>query len=120
MTPVQHRISGAALSFSLDDEMRTVRDELAKVPARVGRTLVKDGPLRVTLVGLRAGQGLHEHHSSGPVTIHVLEGTIEVSAAGQSWPLNQGMLLALDAAVPHAVTSATGAMLLLTVQHGGA
>jgi quercetin dioxygenase-like cupin family protein len=120
MTPVQHRISGAALSFSLDAEMRTVRDELAKMPARVGRTLVKDGPLRVTLVGLHAGHGLHEHQASGPVTIHLLEGAIEVSAAGKSWPLSQGMLLALDAGVPHAVTSTAGAMFLLTVQHGGA
>jgi quercetin dioxygenase-like cupin family protein len=118
MSPVQHRISGAALSFSLEDEMRLLREELTKAPARIGRTLVKDGPLRVTLVGVRADRGMHEHRAAGPVTIHVLEGAIEVSADGRDWPLRAGELLALDGGIAHAVMSATGGIFLLTVMHG--
>ena len=118
MSPVQHRISGAALSFSLEDEMRLLREDLAKAPARIGRTLVKDGPLRVTLVGIHPDRGMHEHRAAGPVTIHVLEGTIEVTADGKAWPLRAGELLALDRGVPHAVTSAEGGVFLLTVMHG--
>ena len=120
MSPVQHRISGAALSFSLEDEMRILREELAKVPARIGRTLVKDGPLRVMLVGLHADGGMHEHRAAGPLTIHVLEGTIEVTADGKAWPLRAGELLALDGGVTHAVTSAQGGVFLLTVMHAAA
>ena len=120
MSPVQHRISGAALSFSLDDEMQLLREELAKAPARIGRTLVKDGPLRVTLVGIRADRGMREHRAAGPVTIHVLEGVVDVSADGKDWPLRAGELLALDGGVTHAVTSATGGIFLLTVMHGDA
>lgn len=119
MSPVQHRVSGAALSFTLADEMQRVREELAKVQARIGRTLVKDGPLRVTLVGLNADHGLHEHRAAGPVTIHVLEGAIEVDVAGARKSLDAGMLLALDAGVAHAVTSRSGGFFLLTVMHGG-
>jgi quercetin dioxygenase-like cupin family protein len=120
MSPVQHRISGAALSFVLADEMERVRQELAKVQARIGRTLVKDGPLRVSLVGLHAGHGLHEHRASGPVTIHVLEGTIEVDVGGARHPLEAGMLLALDAGVVHSVNSRSGGFFLVTVMHGAA
>ncbi len=120
MSPVKHSISGAALGFSLQDELHAIHADLAKAPARIGRTLVKDGPLRVTIVGIRPGHGLDEHRAPGPVTIHVLEGEIEVTAAGKTWPLSTGMLLALDAAIPHAVASSQGGVFLLTVVHGGA
>ena len=115
MSPVQHPISGRSLSFVLADEVKLVADELQRMPARVGRTLVKDGRLRVTLVGVKAGQGLPEHVAEGPVTIHVLEGAMDVQAVGRTWPLGSGGLLALDGGVTHSVTSRDGAIFLLTV-----
>lgn len=115
MTPVQHPISGRALSFALADEMSLVGDELTRMPARVGRTLVKDGRLRVTLVGVNPGHGLPEHVADGPVTIHVLQGEMEVDVGGQSFSLRTGGLLALDGGVQHSVVSHAGAMFLLTV-----
>jgi quercetin dioxygenase-like cupin family protein len=117
MSPVQHQVTGAALAFSIEDEMRTVRDELSKGGDRIGRTLVKDGALRVTLIGVRPGGGRPVHTSRGPITIHVLEGAIEVEARGTRWPLGEGKLLALDGGVPHNVTSAGGGIFLLTVLH---
>jgi quercetin dioxygenase-like cupin family protein len=118
MSPVRHRISGSALSFSLDDELRVIRDELRRAPERIGRTLVKDGPLRVTLVGIQGNVVMREHRAAGPVTIHVLEGGIEVTAADTRWPLRAGDLLALDAGVLHTVASKTGGIFLLTIMHG--
>src|SRR5207237_9615596 len=111
----QHRVSGRRLLFSPQDEMQKVRQELTSAPARIARTLVKDGPLTVTLVAVRSGGGLREHKAAGPVTIHVLEGAIELNVAGESWPLSAGMLLAFEVGVPHAVTSAEGGLFLLTV-----
>jgi len=119
MTPVQHRISGDELVFKLDDELRIVRDELAGAASRIGRTIVKDGPLRVTIVGLHAGHELREHKSPGPITIQVLEGTITVNVAGKDCPLEQHGLVAIDGGVPHAVHSEHGGIFLLTVMHGG-
>ena len=120
MSPVDHRVTGPVLSFSLVDEMRLLHEELAKAPARIGRTLVKNGRLRVTLVAIRPDRGLHEHRAAGPVTIHVLEGAIEVRAEGKAWALRVGELLALDARVTHAVSSSQGGVFLLTVMHDGA
>jgi len=115
MTPVRHRVSGAELSFKLADEMEVVREELRSPSGRVARTLVKLGPLRVTLVGIGAGGALSEHSSPGPVTIHVLEGAIEVVTRENNWSLAAGELLMLDGGVAHAVDSASGSFFLLTV-----
>ncbi|HJP58737.1 MAG TPA: cupin domain-containing protein [Gemmatimonadaceae bacterium] len=115
MSPVRHSVTGEALSFALSDEMEIVRQALAKSPGRIARTLSKNGELRATLVGVSPGGALQEHSSSGPITIQVLEGAIELQAAGQKWPLSAGMLLALEAGVLHAVTSDVGGFFLLTV-----
>jgi len=115
VSPIQHRVTGQTLSFSLQDEMGKVREELTSQPARAGRTLIKDGPLTVTLVAVRAGGGLPEHKAAGPVTIHVLEGEIDDTVAGERWPAVAGTLLALDAGVPHAVASTGGGVFLFTV-----
>jgi quercetin dioxygenase-like cupin family protein len=115
MTPVLHPVSGAVLSFSLADEMAVVRRELGDADARVGRTLVKDGPLRATLVGVNPGGGLPAHKADGPITVQVLEGEIEFSVNGSTHTLAAGALLALDAGIVHSVSSPRGGMFLLTV-----
>lgn len=119
MSPVRHAVSGQAISFTLEDEMQVVRRELATASARIARTLVKMGPLRVTLVGIRPGGSLHEHSSPGPVTIQVLEGAMEVVTREKTWALLAGALLSLDAGVPHAVESNQGSLFLLTVANRG-
>ena len=115
MSPVRHQISGTELSFQLRDEMERVRQELTSASGRVARTLVKMGSLRVTLVGVSAGGTLAEHTSPGPVSIHVLDGAMEVSTRDNKWPLAAGEVLTLDAGVGHAVSSSGGSLFLLTV-----
>jgi quercetin dioxygenase-like cupin family protein len=88
---------------------------LEKARARVARTLIKDGPVRIVLIGVRPGGALAEHTAEGPITIQVLEGSLELEAAGNRTTLGVGMLLHLRGGVPHAVTSAEGAFFLLTV-----
>jgi quercetin dioxygenase-like cupin family protein len=115
MSPVKHPVTGPTLTFSLHDEIRIVREQLARSGERSGRTLMKDGPLRATLIGLNAGGSLRPHRAEGPLTVQVLEGTIEFEVAGESWTLSMGTLFALDAGIVHSVTSADGAIFLLTV-----
>ncbi|HSQ30739.1 MAG TPA: cupin domain-containing protein [Gemmatimonadaceae bacterium] len=117
MSPVRHQVSGNVLSFSLSEEIRRVRGELGAEETRIARTLVKDGPMRVTLVTMDAGGVLAEHTAAGPITIHVLQGAIEVDVTGKTWPAPTGTLLALDAGVAHAVRSRDGGLFLLTVVH---
>lgn len=115
MSPVGRRVAGEMLSLVLADEMAVVRRELEGASGRIARTLVKNGPLSVTLVGVKPGGELKEHTAKGPITIQVIEGGIEFEAAGSRQPLSPGMLLSLDGGVPHSVTSASGAIFLLTV-----
>lgn len=115
MSPVQHPVSGRSLTFSLADEMRAVRAELAGGHERSGRTLVKEGALRLTLVGLVAGGTIQPHKTDGPISVHVLDGEIVFEADGTPHTLGTGSLFVLDAGVLHTVRSPRGGIFLLTV-----
>ena len=109
-------MSSNVLSFHLAEEHARVNDPvLLERNGRTARTLVKNGPLRVTLVMLRAGGEIAPHHAEGPITVHVLDGDILFSAAGQDHRLATGDLLVLDPGVEHHLTSENGGAFLLTV-----
>ena len=115
MTPVKHPVSGPALTFSLSDELATLKDELRNAGARTAKTLIKEGPVTVTLIGVNPGGSLHAHKAAGPITVQVLEGEVEFSIGESMRALPTGTLLALDAGVTHAVQSPRGGIILLTV-----
>ena len=115
MCPVRRTLSSPVLTFDLADEMRMVRAELDAGHSRIARTLVKEGSLRLTLIGVRAGGGMHEHVAEGPITIHALEGAIVVRTEGEARPLPAGGLMALDGGVRHDVSSSEGGLFLLTL-----
>lgn len=114
MSPVQRPLSGPTLMLTLEDAMRIVREQLGSA-SRIARTLVKNGPLRATLIGLAPGGALTPHSTEGPITVQVLEGEIEFEADGKAWSLPAGSMLALGAGVEHSARSAAGGIFLLTV-----
>jgi quercetin dioxygenase-like cupin family protein len=115
MSPVRRSLAGDVLAFDLAEEMRLVREELVGGRVRIARTLVKEGSLRVTLVGVAPGGGLDEHDAAGPITIQVVEGELELIAGGETGTYATGSLIALDRRVRHSVRSQQGAMFLLTL-----
>jgi quercetin dioxygenase-like cupin family protein len=115
---VNHPVSGATLSFSLAEQMEIVRRELSELPARAGRTIVKEGALTVTLVGVKPGGELRPHKADGPITVQVLEGEIDVQSGGVSRTLPTGTLVAFNSGIVHGVTSPRGGIFLLTVVNG--
>ena len=115
MTPVQRQLASDVLAFDLREEMRVVREELRGAHERIARTLVKEGPLRLTLVGVNPGGALKPHDAPGPIAIHVLEGDIELEAAGTTRTLAPGSVAVVNAGVRHAVRSSRGGMFLLTI-----
>lgn len=127
MPSLDRPLQGEVLRFRLGEEPRATerrsREEHLKscdedILARSGRsarTLVKNGPLRVTLITLAAGGTIPEHHVDGPITVHVLRGTIRFRVAEEEHVLEPGDLLSLDGGVPHSVHSETGGAFLLTV-----
>ena len=120
MPSIQRPLSGDVMVFRLEQEReRTADPETLQKHGRCARTLLKDGPLRVTLVVLGPGGRLAEHSAEGPITVQPLEGVIRFTAKGDTTELRQGELLTAGAGVPHMVTSEEGAAFLLTVAQPG-
>jgi quercetin dioxygenase-like cupin family protein len=102
--------------FDLAEETRTARSARADGDARrTARTLLKDGPLRITLIVLEPGAELAEHAAAGPITVQPVEGTIRFRAGADEQLLRPGQVLSARAGVRHAVSSDDGAAFLLTV-----
>jgi quercetin dioxygenase-like cupin family protein len=111
-----HTLTGAVLSFSLPSEDAALRERASKATsARAAKTLVKDGPLRVTLIAMTKGAMLSPHQVEGALSIHLLRGRARVSAAGAVADLSSGGLLVLDREVAHAAEALADCALLVTV-----
>jgi quercetin dioxygenase-like cupin family protein len=118
MPSIQRPLSGDILVFEIDEERERAADaDLISRSGRNARTLLKMGPLRVTLVVLGPGGELAEHEAQGPITVHVVQGRIRFMAEGEQHDLGPGQLLAAGPGVRHSVTSEEGAAFLLTVSH---
>lgn len=117
MTSLQRTIEGDVLVQHLKQDERMIDQALLAKHGRSARTLVKEGPLRLTLMAIGAGGNLPAHRTEGPVTIHVLEGAVTFDANGRTYPLAPGDVLVLAAGVEHSARSTTGTLFLLTVVH---
>lgn len=116
MPTIDRPLGGQPLHYRLGRDVSELIDgALLERTGRSARTLVKDGPLRVTLTALAAGGSIAEHRASGPITVHVLSGEILFRAGKDEWRLGSGDLLSLGAGVEHSVSSETGGIFLLTV-----
>jgi quercetin dioxygenase-like cupin family protein len=113
MSPVDRPLADDVMVFDLKHE----RDRIAG-PApggRGARTLLKTGPLRVTMVVLAPGATTAEHRADGPITIQPLQGQIRFTAESVVREVGPGQMLCAGPGVPHAVASAEGAVFLLTI-----
>ncbi|MDQ6612597.1 MAG: cupin domain-containing protein [Gemmatimonadota bacterium] len=108
-------LDGAVLVHHLTQDERMIDADLLAKHGRSGRTLVKDGPLRLTMMGLAPGGVLPSHSAGGPVTIHVLEGEVIFSALDREYPLVSGDVLVIAPDVVHSARSTHGGLFLLTV-----
>lgn len=120
MPSIERDLSGDVLHFALGEERERLTDStLLASHGRNARTLLKMGPLRVTLVMMRAGGTIAPHRAAGPITVHVLDGDIAFHVADQVYRLSPGSLLAVEAGLEHSVASVAGGTFLLTVVHDG-
>ncbi|MEO7455713.1 MAG: cupin domain-containing protein [Gemmatimonadaceae bacterium] len=117
MSSLNRRIEGDVLVRHLKRDEQTIDQELLARHGRSARTLVKDGPLRLTLIAISAGGGMPSHRADGPVTIHLLEGDVTFDADEREYPLVPGEVLVLASGVQHAARSSGGCVFLLTVVH---
>jgi quercetin dioxygenase-like cupin family protein len=117
MSSMHRTIEGEVLVRHLTQDERMIDPVLLARHGRSARTLVKEGPLRLTIIGIAPGGDLPTHSTEGPVTVHMLEGEVLFEALGRAYPLNTGDVLVLAPGVEHSARSATGGLFLLTVVH---
>jgi quercetin dioxygenase-like cupin family protein len=101
--------------LDLPGELRRLQEETTWSTGQNAKTLIKYDTLRVVLVALRAGKSLAEHRTEGRISIQVVSGHVEVKAAGRTFNLHAGGLLALDRNVSHDVRALEESAVLLTV-----
>lgn len=116
MPTISRALSSDGLLVRVHAELVSLaKDHGRDKPGPRARTLVKDGPLRVTLISLTEDARIPAHRAEGPITIVPVAGEIIVEADGETHALAAGELLALRAGIEHVVTSPAGGAFLLTV-----
>ncbi|MEO7363245.1 MAG: cupin domain-containing protein [Gemmatimonadaceae bacterium] len=117
MSSMHRTVEGDVLLHHLTHDEWMIDPELLARSGRTARTLVKEGPLRLTMMALAPGGELPEHSTDDPVSIHVLHGTAIFRALGNEYAMSAGDILTLAPGVRHAASSARGCSFLLTVVH---
>lgn len=112
-------MAGTFMEFDLPAEIDRLRGETTWDSGQNSRTLVKYEDLRVVLIVLQTHSRMAEHKSEGRISVHVLAGHVQVKAAGRTFNLRPGGLLALDRAVPHDVEALEESAVLLTIAWPG-
>lgn len=111
--------AGSAASiarFDLSAELERLRGRVEYGSGDpTGSTLVKEADLRVVLIALRAGGRMHEHDTSGPISVQPIEGRIRFAAGSEQIELAPGEIVALKPGVSHHVEALEDAAFLLTV-----
>lgn len=119
MSSMHRVLAGDVLVHHLTEDERMLDADLLARHGRTARTIVKEGPLRLTVMGLAAGGVVPPHSTDAHVTIHLLDGVVTFTAGGQEHPLSTGDVLVIGPGVEHEARSATGGLFLLTVVYLG-
>lgn len=117
MSSMQRTIDGEVLVHHLTQDERMIDRSLLAQRGRSARTLVKEGPLRLTLIALASGGDLPPHRTADPITVHLLEGEVVFQALGKEYVLHTGDVLSIAPGVEHSARSEGGGVFLLTVFH---
>ncbi len=117
MSSMHRTINGDVLVQHLSQDARTIDRALVEQHGRSARTLVKEGPLRLTIMALGKGGNLPPHSTDAPITVHVLEGDVTFLVVDEEYHLHTGDVLVVAAGVEHAARTKDGATFLLTVVH---
>jgi quercetin dioxygenase-like cupin family protein len=104
------------LHFDIAEQVRHLRQEPVWASGtRNAITLTKEPGLRVVLTVLKQGTRLHEHHASGPLTLQVISGRLDLRAAGRSVVVGPGAVAVLESAVGHELHAIEESAFLLTI-----
>ena len=115
MSSLHRQLDGDVLVHHLTQDERMLDPDLLARHGRTARTIVKEGPLRLTIMGIAPGGALPTHRTEAHVTIHLLVGEVTFVARGREYPLHTGDVLVFAPGVEHEARSVEGGVFLLTV-----
>lgn len=104
-----------AIPHARSGEAVDVRPLGAKLRNTRTTALFKTDDLEVMRLVLAAGKSLPPHQVAGEITIHCIEGTIDVTHGGEAVRLEPGHLVYLARNVVHGVVAVEDATALVTV-----
>ena len=112
-----HSKAGAGPYFELDltRELEELHREPEWKTGHNAKTLVKFDNLRVVLTALKARSRIPPHQTEGRISIHTVQGRIQVRAEGRTFNLPAGSLVALDQGLRHDVEALEDSAFLLTI-----
>jgi quercetin dioxygenase-like cupin family protein len=119
MSSLTRPLTGPNLTFDLSEHLAEMRqDEAYRRSGRSGRTLAKDGPLRLTLVALAAGVEVDTHQAETPLTLQPLEGRIRYRIGEERHELGAGQILYFGPGHARDIKALEETALLLTITGG--
>jgi len=116
MSPMSRALTGPNLTFDLAGQIAELRaDENYGRSGRVGRTLVKAGALRLTLVVVAEGVEVGTHHAETPMTLQPLEGRLHYRVGEERFEIGRGEVLFFGPGHAQDIRALEDTALLLTI-----
>jgi quercetin dioxygenase-like cupin family protein len=120
VSSITRALTGEKLTFDLDEQIDELRrDEIYVRSRRVGRTLVKAGPLRLTLTLIAEGVEVDTHHAAVPMTLHVLQGRLRYRVGDEEFEIGHGEVLFFGPGHAQDIRALEDTALLLTITGDG-
>lgn len=110
--PVEAPLLHVLLAEQVD---RLKREPTWRERGRNAITVTKEPGLRLVLMVLGQGAKISEHQAAGPLTLHVLSGSVIFRTGGRAPTVAAGELLVLEAAIDHEVSAVEESVVLLTL-----
>jgi quercetin dioxygenase-like cupin family protein len=107
------------IHVQLGEQLERLRQEPTwRTSGRNAITLAKEPGLRVVLMLLGKGTRIPEHQAAGPLTLHVLSGSVTFRTGARAETLASGDLVVLESAIEHEVEALAESACLLTLAGG--
>ena len=104
------------LDVQFSEQLERLRQEPTwRTSRRNAITLSQEPALRLVLMLLGKGTKMPEHQAAGPLTLHVLSGSVALRTGGRTVEIGAGELIALESAIEHEVEALEESACLLTL-----
>ena len=94
---------------------RLKQESTWRTSGRNAITLSKEPALRLVLLLLGKGTKMPEHQAAGPLTLHVLSGSVAFRAGDRTEEVGSGELIVLESSISHEVEALEESACLLTL-----